>query len=159
MKIPFLAWLLQGLPEAIGIAAVMYAVAGLGLRWRSILSTGIIFGVFFYLVRWLPIAFGVNTLLNFLFIILVFKKVTSCSLASSIRSGLSVLVIVVIGENLFFKLFVSMGLNPEEIYRNIWLRIVAGWPNVILLLLVSIFFNIIFNRGTGKGAWYTGEHQ
>jgi hypothetical protein len=159
MKIPFIAWLLQGIPEAIGIAAVMYAAAGYGLPWRSILPTGLIFGVFFYLIRWLPIAFGVNTLINFLFIILVFKKVTSCNLALAIRSGLSVLVIVVVGENLFFKLFISIGLNPEEIYRNIWLRVVAGWPNVILLLLVAIVSNRIFNRRTGKGAGRAGEYQ
>ncbi|CEP67209.1 Uncharacterized [Moorella glycerini] len=159
MKIPFIAWLLQGIPEAIGIAAVMYAAAGYGLPWRSILPTGLIFGVFFYLIRWLPIAFGVNTILNFLFTILVFKKVTSCNLAVAIRSGITALVTVVAGEILFmqFVIFAS-GFRLEEIYSHIWLRVLAGWPNVVLLLLVAIVSNRILNRRTGKGAGRAGEY-
>ncbi|WP_406677753.1 hypothetical protein [Moorella sp. ACPs] len=161
MRIPFIAWLLQGIPEAIGIAAVMYAVAGYGLPWRSILPTGLIFGVFFYLIRWLPIAFGINTLINFLFTILVFKKITSCNLSIAIRSGLAVLVTVVIGENVFIKFLVLVtGLSPEYIYNNLWLRIIAGWPNVTFLFVVAVAATRIVNRKkTGKGAGQVGEYQ
>jgi len=152
MKIPFMAWLFQGLPEAIGIAAVMYAVAGLGLRWRSIVPVGLIFGVFFYLVRLLPIAFGVNTLLNVLFTVLVFQKITSCHLALAVRSGLVAFATVVIGENLFIQFFVwVLRFNVADIYNNVYLRIVFGWPNVILLFLVAIVTNAILNKKHNKG--------
>ncbi|NLW06492.1 MAG: hypothetical protein GX039_00680 [Clostridia bacterium] len=151
MQIPFLAWLLQGLPEAIGIAAVMYSVAGFGLRWRTIVPVGILFGVAFYLIRLLPIAFGVNTLLNFLLIVLVFQKATSCRLALAIRSGLAALIIVVVAENLFFILFVSaLGLDTEAIYNILWLRLLVSWPNVIVLFTVAVIYNSMLNRRVNK---------
>lgn len=147
MKIPLVVWLLQGLPEAIGIAALMYSVAGLGFRWRSLLPVGVLFGVTFYLVRWLPISFGIHTLLNFLFTIVVFRKATSCSLALAIRSGLAALATVVIGETVFLPLFVwASKLNLEEIYGNIWLRALSGWPNVLLLFLVATLATKIHNK-------------
>lgn len=153
MKIPFVVWLLQGLPEAIGIAALMYSVAGLGFPWRSILPVGVLFGVTFYLIRLLPISFGIHTLLNFLFTIVVFRKAASCSLALAIRSGLAALATVVITETVFLPLFVSISrLTLEEIYSNIWLRALSGWPNVVLLFLVAYLASHIHNKRLKEGA-------
>lgn len=151
MQIPFLAWLLQGVPEAIGVAAVMYAVAGFGLRWRAIVPLGIIFGIAFYLIRLLPIAFGVNTLLNFLLTVLVFQKVTACRLAPAIKSGLAALITIVVAENMFFILFVSVfDLNADAIYNDLWLRLLVSWPNVIVLFAIALFCNSILKRRVNK---------
>lgn len=47
MKIPFMVWLFQGLPESIGIATLMYAVAGYNLRWNLYCQWACFLGLFF----------------------------------------------------------------------------------------------------------------
>lgn len=152
MKIPFLAWLFQGLPEAIGIAAVMYAVAGRSLRWRSIVTMGFIFGVAFYLIRLLPIAFGINTVFNFLFTVAVFKQLTYCNLAIAIRSGLVALITVVLAETIFIPLFVLiLDMSIEEIYSNLLLRILSGWPSVVMLFVVAVLASKFIKKDLHRG--------
>lgn len=135
-------WLFQGVPEAIGVAAVMFAVAGLGLRWRTIVPMGILFGAAFYLVRLLPISFGVHTVINFLFVVLVFKAITSSNLNIAIRGGIVGLLTVIIVETVFFTLlFAISGISLEQIYSNIWLRVLSGWPSVLILFAIALLIN------------------
>ena len=58
MRIPLLAWVLQSIPESIGIAAIAVSLEYGRLYWRPILIIGLIQAVLAYFVRLLPLLLG-----------------------------------------------------------------------------------------------------
>ncbi|MDK2821327.1 MAG: hypothetical protein PWP31_1292 [Clostridia bacterium] len=119
---------------------------------------GMLFGVIFYLIRLLPISFGVNTILNFWITIVIFKLFTSCSLGIAVRSAIVKLLTVVIGETAFVWVFNLFGLSLEELYSSNLMTILSGWPNVILLFAVSLLV-VKFNQRKFEGTGQSIEYQ
>lgn len=142
MKIPLLQWLLQGIPESLAIVYLAIALAGQKPETWKILLLGIIDAVIIYLIRLLPLTFGVHSILQILVIAFLLHLFFKVSFGKSLFSALTVIITLAVTETVFFALFMSLiGLSFEELSKNIFLYIIGGWPQIILLFILALAVN------------------
>lgn len=154
MKIPFLAWVFQVIPECLATATLTISMCTASIPLKTVLKVGLLQAVCTYLVRLLPFTPGVHVIilaatLGVLCIYfagvdikrgLAFSAVTMAALV--ILEFLSVYTVVSIG-----------GLDIDKILSNNATRIAFGYPHIILLFLLAFLFkkkilslNFLFNK-------------
>lgn len=138
INIPFIALIFQGIPEEIAVVTLAFVIARVSLRWSLIILIGAVLGVTAYLVRLLPIPFGVHTIvlliLLFLSLLILGKADPSSSLLASFLSYLALAVT----EFLCLSLIMPIcGVTPRTLLIDPVKRILLGEPSVLLIFLIS----------------------
>ena len=151
MKIPFLALIIQGIPEQIAVVTIAFVIANLPLQWRKIAAIGVTLALTSYLIRFLPITFGIHTILLLgLLFLLVYKfgrSSLNAAIIASLVSFLSLIVVETISLSILMPLF---NLTPEMIFSDTKIRILISYPQVLILFLIA--FIIIKVKSRGKAA-------
>ncbi len=142
INVPWIALLLQGIPEGIAVVTLAFVIAKIPLKWNRILLIGIVLAVISYVVRLFPIPFGVNI---FLQIILLFLALTwlgkgdfSLSLIASLVSFLALAICEFACLALLMPVF---GVTPETLFTNLVIRIEIGEPQVVLIFIAAFLLN------------------
>lgn len=139
MKLPVLLWLLQGIPECLGDITLALALAGEKLDIRKIAPLGIILAVIMYAVRLLPLSFGVHSIFFMFVIAILLNLFIKVRFSKGLLSALIVVITLAAAEAVFLTLMLSLtGLSYEEHAGNMFLYIVGGWPQVILLFILAL---------------------
>jgi len=142
MRIPFMALIFQGVPEQIAVVTLIFVIAKVPIRWKEVVSIGAGFALIAYILRLLPITFGVHTviLLGLQFIILLefCKKPISTSLLASLVGFLALILLETFFLSSFMYLF---HISIETLTTNVLTRILLTWPQVIVLLMLAYIIN------------------
>jgi len=142
MAMTFLELLVQGIPEMIAASALCFALAGAGWRWRWIVPVGIAQGVTIYLVRLLPIPFGVHGLIAYLLFAGYLYLLARTPLLRALYYAFLTLTLIIVYEYLAsVLLFAATDLSFEEVKRNTLLWALFGWPQVIMLFVTALAVN------------------
>lgn len=149
MKIPLWALVFQGIPEQIAVITLAFVLAKVPIRWKVIIPMGIGFACTAYILRLLPITFGVHTIvfIGLLFILLIwfYKKPISASILASLITYLALILF----ETAFMSIFMFLlQISLQTLEANVSIRILTGLPHVIgLFLLARIIHKIRAGRG------------
>jgi hypothetical protein len=129
--------ILQGIPETVAITAVVFALLRLGLKWRLIVPIGVAQGLAAYLVRMLPISFGVHTVLLMFVLMGLVRLATNADMVSIVRAvlivNIAIPVLELLGTGTLFKLFRT---SYTEVISK-WYGPFFGWPHVIALYALA----------------------
>lgn len=142
MKIPFLAWLLQGIPECISLVALSASLAGGSIKKEMIIKVGLIQAVTTYIIRLMPFTPGVHVLIlltSLSFYLIIFFK-TNLKF-SVIASAVTICLLLVFEAVLHMSLFTLGLLNPDNLVNNVYLRIMIGYPQIVFLFTVAYLIN------------------
>ncbi|KGK86306.1 membrane protein [Desulfosporosinus sp. HMP52] len=147
MNIPLIAFILQGIPELIAVVTLAFVIVRIPLNWKRIVVIGSVIALISYTVRLFPIPFGVHTILQvvLLFLILTWfgKGDFSLSIIASLLSFLSLGIMEYFCLSLLMPVF---GVNPEELFSNLLLRIIITEPQVLLMFAFAYMFNKFTKR-------------
>lgn len=102
-----------------------------------------------YLVRLLPISFGVHTILDIIFLFLIGIIVLKMPAYPTIRSVLLVIVLLIICEMLNYVIMIN--LLGKEKFNSIMLnpleKVILGFlASILLILLISLAYLILNNK-------------
>jgi len=151
MKIPLLALIFQGIPEDIGLAYLAFVIAKIPLIKKRIVLIGIIIAFTSYLLRLLPLTFGIHTVLiiGFQFILLMFigKGNFNNSIIASLVSVLCLIIIETVCLSLLMPLF---GVTFEITNNNAFVRILITLPQVLVLFVLAWIIHKIRVSKEGK---------
>ncbi len=145
MRIPLLALLLQGIPEQTAIITLAFVVARIPLKWEKILLTGIALALCAYVVRLIPMPFGIHTILLLFvqFIILTWKTKGDVGL-SFMASSASILALGIFEFSCLSLFMLIFGLTPETLFNDLIIRIVVGESHVLLLFISAFLVNKLY---------------
>ncbi|KGP76245.1 membrane protein [Desulfosporosinus sp. Tol-M] len=139
--------LLQGIPEQIAVAALAFVIAKIPLKWNKVVLIGIILAFCAYVVRLLPIPFGIHLILLIvlLFIALLWlgKGDFSLSLIACLLSFLALVIFEYVCLSLLMPVF---GLTPESLSTDLVKRIVIGEFHVFLLFITAFLLNKFYKK-------------
>ncbi|MEW5922302.1 MAG: hypothetical protein AB1796_15450 [Bacillota bacterium] len=153
MEIPVLRWIFQAVPECLAAAALALVLASRSLETRSVFLIGLPQAVAAYLVRLLPLTFGVHTIVLIVVMAALLNVLLEIKLSRSLLVALVVLIILVAVEMVFISLMTYItGITFQEASRVIILSIVYGWPHtVFLFLLALVIYRWQISRHLKKG--------
>lgn len=138
MKIPLLAFIFQGLPEQIGVVTLAFIINKLELKWKRVCLYGFALAFTAFVLRSLPISFGVHTvvLIGFLFWILYYREKININNAiiTSILCFLALVIIEMFSVTIIIKAFAIDLIMLEE---NVIIRTLVTLPQVFIIYLIA----------------------
>ena len=157
MQIPFLAWLLQGIPESIASVALIMVISTGKLPWKTVLKVGLIQAVTAYLVRLLPFTPGVHSIVLLSTMSLYLSWLAQVKFPIAVISSFITASILTIFELVFYVSLSRAGVGSFDKLLNsdVWLRILVGYPQILFLFVLTWFcyrrkydFSKLFNRAS-----------
>lgn len=149
INIPWIALLLQGIPELTAEVTLAFVIARIPLKWNKILLIGIVLAFISYIVRLFPIPFGVHLflLIILLFIALIWlgKGDVGLSLIASLLSFLALVIFEFVCLSLLMPIF---GVTPETLFENLVIRIAITEPQVLLTFFSAFLLSKLQKRGS-----------
>lgn len=138
MRIPLIVLLIQGIPEQIGVVALAFALAKIPLNWKRECLSGIVLALTAYLLRMLPITFGVHTIILIGILFFILYTYGNVNLTHSIVYSLISFLALIIFEMIFVTLSMNLfGLDYNSLMINTKMRILVAIPQVIMLYLTA----------------------
>ena len=147
MKIPFIALILQGIPESIAIVTLAFIISKIPIQWKKIVLIGIVIAFTSYLLRQFPITFGIHTILLisllFFFLVKIGKGNINSSLIASLTSYLAIIVVETICLSILMPIF---GVTSETFFSNTTTRILITLPQVFVMFTLGFIILKIRSR-------------
>jgi hypothetical protein len=135
MQIPFLSWLLQGVPESIAMVSIVFALGNQPLT-RKIILIGLLYGISAYIIRLLPFTPGVHIVILVFILAFLTSKYSDIEFRKTLLYSFLAFVLLMIYEMIFFWLHSSLNIvSPEKIKNDVMLRTITGLPQVIMMFI------------------------
>lgn len=140
MRIPFIAWIFQGIPECIGIAALILSLEGTPFNWRTIGLIGFLQAVIAYVVRLLPFTPGAHVFLLPISLALLASFFVQIRLDKALIYAVIITVFITCWEILMHLIVGFLGIGTlQEINTDNLLRIIVSTPQVIMLFITAFY--------------------
>lgn len=128
---------------------VMYAICLLSdskVDIKRVLMSGVIGGIGIYLVRFLPIHFGVHTIIAILFDIALAVKVNNIEIHKAISATLTSVILMFSSDIILVVVYNAMNFTSALSGKTL-LSVIAGIPSMMFYyLIVVIIVNIKSKR-------------
>ena len=138
MKLPFVQWLIQGIPECIAVFVLGLALVEKKVLLRKALIPGLIQAIIIFVIRQFPLPSGLHTLVGFFsasFLFLCFAKITY---SRALVVSLFVQTALGLSEYIIFSAAAYvLKLSLETIMSRQLLAILIGLPHVFILFFLS----------------------
>ena len=151
LSIPLLQLWCKGIPEGIIYIIGMYALTGLRIEWKKLLGMSAILILVTYLIRLLPIRFGVHTMLILFTVIFIFMKVTKTPVIRNIKAAVIILAFLIVSEmiNLGILQFLYGSERVKEFMSDDVQKTLYSIPSTIIFALLAIL-TYYLRRKKGK---------
>lgn len=138
-RIPFLPFFLQSFPESTIFLALGLQWTGVEVKLKKILPLALVTTGFSYLVRALPIVYGIHSFIQvILMVILIYYWLRvnwRTSIVAVLIGGLS----IAFAEGLISPMICKLiGLDLNELFSDPWLRVLVPLPHMALLALITV---------------------
>lgn len=134
-QLPPAAVIFHSIPESVVLFSL--AVAILGLRWQAslIFPAAVLSALASWGARALPLPYGVHTLIGLLVLILLIAVFFRISFLRSLLGSLFALGSLIAVQALTVPAAARVAgvVDPRDIWADSWLRILLGWPELVLM--------------------------
>ncbi|MEW6663096.1 MAG: hypothetical protein ACOY9Y_03240 [Bacillota bacterium] len=138
MKLTVAQFVIQTIPESLALVAFALAVCGQRLVKKHVLAAGLLFAVTVYVLRALPIAFGVHTMAALLAGMVWLRAVTGISHFKALYGLLVGILLLATIEMVCLNALVYVTGKLLEAIRETWLWPFSGLPHVVILGGIAI---------------------
>ena len=134
---PILSLITRMIPEAILVMYSIYLLTNTKVDVKKLIISGLIGGIGVYLIRLLPIHFGVHTILAVMLYIFLAVKLNKIEIYKAIAIALVSQIILFISDFIFVVVYTKIfQFSSEALFGQAWVSAVAGIPPLILFYLV-----------------------
>lgn len=130
--------LIMILPEIFMINFVIYTLSREVIDRNKYITVGIIMSFVIYIVRLLPIYFGIHNIINIVIFISI-MTIMGIPLIQSIKNTLTAFLILQVSELLTVVMFALFQIEILT-YENMSLKILFELPTIIFFIIVSLIF-------------------
>jgi len=142
MEMSFNQMILFGIPEGMSIAVLAFILSKVKLEWKKVMIVGIVIPFSAYLLRLLPITFGVHSIVSIGLLFFMLMKLGQVTLMSAIINSLITLLFLIIFETITSMLIMNLfEITQQMIKEKILINMVVFYPHVILLVFTAFLIN------------------
>lgn len=138
-------FILRGLPEGFLVVFAIYVFSKNEIDKKKYLITSIIFSLITYMVRMLPINYGVHMVLSVLILLFIVVSYNKIDVVSSIKSIIFIYLIQFVSEAINVLILNFMNIDLEIQFKNPIYKSIIGIPSLIITAIIILIF-YIFNK-------------
>lgn len=147
-----LSFFLQGIPEGMGVVALSLAVARVPLRWAYIFLGGLFISGVSYIIRALPVTFGLHLLVVMFVVFILIVKLTNVKPSRAIIAVFSSVFALALLEYVISTAYFSYtNLDYQQAQANQKTWAVIGIFQALLLNIIAILVQRFFKAN--EEAW------
>ncbi len=151
LQVPLIVFLVRGIPEGILAFYAIYVFAGKELNWKRIICSGFLIGFVTYLIRCLPINFGVHTILVLLSYAFITIKLHNINIIRAVTFCIIYIVIMFIAEAISYPVAAKLGgTSIADISKDPAMIVLYGSSSLLLTLAIVIGVDIIKRKVVSK---------
>lgn len=153
LQTTFLEFLLRGIPEAFLLILSSYIFSKKKINAMEFLLFGSILAIIAYIVRFLPIHYGVHTVLN----VFAFLVICILGLKNNYLTAMKNTIFIFISQSLCEAINILLvkkifNINMGTLFQDSYIKLLYGIPSTIMLCLMVIFsYLIMIRRGEKSG--------
>ncbi|MBU3184817.1 hypothetical protein [Clostridium estertheticum] len=148
LRLTLLDVFLRVLPEGFLIVFAVYAFSKTAINIKKYIISSIIYVFAVYLIRLLPIQYGVHTILNIIVIMVLTININKISIINSIKASIMAMILEFIceGINVFMIQYVFQA-DVKHVLSNPSLKTLYGIPSlVIFVVIVGAYYYYLIKR-------------
>ncbi|GLC30508.1 hypothetical protein [Clostridium omnivorum] len=156
LKLSFLELIIRGIPEDLVFFLAVYTFTKIKVEKKRYLISVIIQSIIVYLIRFLPIQNGADSILNLILLILLSVYVNEIEIIQAIKAGIIIMLCEFISEgiNVFFIQFI-LKKDLNSIFRDPMLKILYSSPSLLIFAcFVIIYYLLLWKRKELKNISY-----
>lgn len=129
----------QGIPETAGVVACSLALARVKLRWRVILAFASVLTIVIYIIRNIPVTFGLHTVAAILLSTLFIARFTRVPPSISFIVVFASYTLLALLELIMHEFFIFL-LNTEisQLLSDNYKWMLIGFPQSIFLIAIAL---------------------
>lgn len=147
LKLTLTEFFVRGLPEAFLFIFGVYAFSKNFINTKKCIISSLLYGFMAYMVRFLPIHYGVHTIINVFIIIALTVNINKIDLSASIRSAITVIILQFISEGINVLIIqYILGADINHVFSDPVLKTLYGIPSIIVFAVVAIAYYIRLSK-------------
>lgn len=148
LHLSFFEFIVRSIPESILFVFAVYIFSNTKIKFRKYIFSSILLAITTFLIRMLPISYGIHTILNIIMLVIIASSVIKISVIDSIRAGILTAILMFICEGINMVLIQLIHRNEiGEIFTNPILKTAYGLPSLIIFTILLLIYKFIkFNR-------------
>ena len=148
LKLTIMEFFVRAIPEMFTLvfAATMLAREKIDKKKYFITSIVLCLGVF--LIRMLPISYGVHTILNIILMTILITVIGEINVVKSIKSSVVITMVMFICECINIAIISLVAdINIEKVTGDPRLKTIYGYPSLIFFMLfTAIYYKFIYKK-------------
>lgn len=148
LHITILEIILRGIPETILLFLGVYIFSYTEISFKNLILSSLLLTAPLYLIRLLPIQFGVHTFLNLLILILLSVYVNKISTVKAISASLiSTIILFICDAASYLLIMLLFKNNLSNILQDPMLKILYSMPSLLLFsIIIFVAYKIINSK-------------
>lgn len=142
-------FILRGLPEGFLVIFAVYIFSKAKIDKKKYLVTSIIFSLIIYIVRLLPISYGVHMILSLFSLLLIIVFYNKIDVIKGIKSIIFIYLIQLISELINVLILNIMNIDLEVLSLDPVYKNILGFPSLIITAII-IYIIFRFNKKRRK---------
>lgn len=143
LKLQPIEFLLRTIPEGFLFIFAIYVFSKLNIDKRKYIISSILFSISVYIIRLLPINYGVHMILSVLVLLFISIVYNNIDAIKSIKGIIFLYIIQLISEAINILLLNLMALNLDELFKNPIKKSILGLPSLIITFIIIITVYLI----------------
>jgi len=147
LKLTLLEVFLRALPESFLVVFAVYAFSKTVINMKRYIISSIFYVILIYIIRLLPIQYGVHTILNIIVLIVLTVNINKIVIIKSIQASIMALILLFIceGINMFIIQYIFK-VNVINLLTNRSLKILYGIPSLVIFATTVFSYYIYLAR-------------
>lgn len=151
LHLSFLELIFRAIPESFALIFGMYIFSNIKIKLSNYIISSLILASSTYLVRFLPITYGMNTIISIIVLVGLAIYINNDNLLKAVRGGIISIIILFICEGI--NMFILQNIYGDGliyIFKNPPVKIICGLPSLIIFITTLIVVKIIMNKRKAK---------
>ena len=147
LKLTMFEFVIRSIPEVFVFMFAAYAFSKTKIDKKIYILSSLLLAVAVFVIRALPINYGVHTILNISFMTIISNSINKIVIISSVKAAIIMAIILFASEgiNVFILKFL-LGDRLTMILSNPVLKTIYGLPSLLILASIVIGYYIFLGR-------------
>ncbi|EKY28337.1 hypothetical protein [Clostridium celatum] len=147
LKLTMFEFVIRSIPEVFVFMFAAYAFSKTKIDKKIYILSSLLLAVAVFVIRALPINYGVHTILNISFMTIISNSINKIEIISSVKAAIIMAIILFASEgiNVFILKFL-LGDRLTMILSNPVLKTIYGLPSLLILASIVIGYYIFLGK-------------
>ncbi|AOT69019.1 hypothetical protein Gferi_05275 [Geosporobacter ferrireducens] len=139
LRMPLLVLFLRAIPEGIILMLSCYALSNTVINKNKIFLSGILLGISVYIIRFMPIRYGIHTILCLIVYMLMAVKLNNISILKSIHACIISIIVLFICDWIMTVFYINiLNISFEEVLKVPVKSALYSMPSLCIALSISL---------------------